>query len=129
MHREPGQFLERLEHFTAAADELVERGADDGYDGPFSLNVHVDVSVEVSDIEKAFDVVGSDLALELQVGNRRSLALADGLVAFAWLAARLLLDAILIEPAAGGSNRRGRRANAYQSVCCETAVASGASRA
>ena len=43
---------QRLKHVAVVADELVEGGADDGDDRPVALHVHVDVTVEVRDVEE-----------------------------------------------------------------------------
>src|SRR6266699_3185406 len=54
VHRQPGQFLQRVENLAAVAD-----------------HVHVDVAVEIGDIEQPLDVVGRYLALELEVRDAR----------------------------------------------------------
>ncbi len=70
MHSEPGQLLQRVKHLTAVADELVQRRAHDRDNGPITFDIHVDVAVEVGDIEQTFDVVSRYLALELQISRR-----------------------------------------------------------
>src|SRR5262249_62101096 len=49
------------------AGQLREGGPDHRHHGAVTLDVHVDVAVEIRDIQQAFDVVGRDLALLLQV--------------------------------------------------------------
>ncbi len=71
VHRKPGQFLQRFQHLTTGADQFVQGRADDRDHRPVALDVHVDVAVEVRDIEQPFDVVGRDLAFLLQVGRER----------------------------------------------------------
>src|SRR6266567_8776401 len=71
VHRQPGQFLQRVENLAAVADQFVERGPDDGDDRAVAVHVHVDVAVEIGDIEQPLDVVGRYLALELEVRDAR----------------------------------------------------------
>src|SRR5690606_31161983 len=66
VHREPGQLLQRLQDFAVLTDQLVQSGADHGDHGPVALDVHVDVAVEVGDVQQALDVVRGDVALVLQ---------------------------------------------------------------
>src|SRR5262249_61091250 len=78
-YREPGQLLERLEDLASRPDQLLQGRADHGHHGPVFLDVHVDVPVQVGDIEEPLDVVSGDLALELQGGEvRRSGLLVAG---------------------------------------------------
>jgi F420-0:gamma-glutamyl ligase-like protein len=70
VYSKPGQFLQRLKHLAAPANELIEGGADHGNDRAVTLNVHVDVTVEVRHVQQALDIVGRYFALELEVGNR-----------------------------------------------------------
>src|SRR5712691_2529585 len=83
VHRQPGQFLQRVENLAAVADQLVERSADDGDDRAVAVHVHVDVAVEIGDIEQPLDVVGRYLALELEVRDAR----------LGWLVSRRLVSA------------------------------------
>ena len=69
VHGEPGEFLECLQDRTVVADQLLQRRADDRYDRPVSLDVHVDVAVKVGDVQQAFHVVRGDIALELKVAQ------------------------------------------------------------
>ena len=61
--REAGQLLHRLEHLPVLADEGVQAVADDRDDGPLALDVHVDVAVDVGDVEQPLEVVAGDVAL------------------------------------------------------------------
>ncbi len=79
MHRQPGQLLQRLEDLAVVADQLVQGRADHRDDRPVALDVHVDVAVQVGDVEQALDVVGGDIALELEIAELRSvLGLVEG---------------------------------------------------
>ena len=71
VHREPGQLLQRVQHLAAVSDQLVQGRADNGDHRTVALHVHVDVAIEVSDIEQALDVVGRYLALDSR-GRPRS---------------------------------------------------------
>ena len=51
VHGEPGQLLKRLENLAVVTDQLIERGADHGDDRTVALHVHVDVAVEIGDVE------------------------------------------------------------------------------
>src|SRR5215472_6271065 len=57
------------------ADKLIQRRADNGDDRPVAFHIHVDVSVEIGDVEQPFDVVGSYLALEFKLGHGRRVQL------------------------------------------------------
>jgi hypothetical protein len=70
VYSKPGQFLQRLKHLAASANELIERGADHGNDRAVTLNIHVDVTVEVRHVQQALDIVGRYFALKLEVSNR-----------------------------------------------------------
>src|SRR5690606_19139709 len=66
VHGQAGQLLQRLQDLAALADKLVQLGADDGDDRAVALDVHVDVAVEVTDVQQALDVVGGDVALSFE---------------------------------------------------------------
>ncbi|EGJ76017.1 putative inner membrane protein translocase component YidC [Streptomyces sp. Tu6071] len=73
VHGEPGQLLESLQDLAVTTDELLEvpaTVADDGDRGTIGLDVHVDVTVEVGDVEQTFEVVRGDLAFLLQTAER-----------------------------------------------------------
>ena len=69
VHGEPGQLLQRLQDRAVVADQFVQRGADDRHDGPVTLDIHVDVAVQVRDVQQAFHVVRGDIALELEIAQ------------------------------------------------------------
>ena len=73
-HSEPCQLLQRIQHLALAPDQLLELGSHDRHDGAVVLDVHVEVAVEVGDVQQAFEVVGGDVALLA----RRSRALRPG---------------------------------------------------
>jgi hypothetical protein len=58
-----GQLLHRLEHLAVLADQRVQAVADDRDDGALALDVHVDVAVDVGDVEQPLEVVAGDVAL------------------------------------------------------------------
>src|SRR5580700_5780770 len=45
VYRQTGKLLQRLKHLAVVADQLIERGTDDGHDGPVAFHVHIDVAV------------------------------------------------------------------------------------
>src|SRR5690242_15590869 len=51
MNSQPGELLQRVEHLTVRADELVQLGAHDRHDGSVSLDVEVEIAVHVADVE------------------------------------------------------------------------------
>ena len=67
---EPGQLLERVEHLTVVTHEVLDVATDDAHEGAVTLDVHVDVAVEVGDVQQALEVVGGDVALALEVAHR-----------------------------------------------------------
>jgi len=73
-HGQPGQLLQRVEDLAPAADQVVQLLAHDGNDGTGSFDVHVDVTVEVDDVQQALEVVSGNLALLLQQGQVGHLA-------------------------------------------------------
>ena len=64
--RQPGQLLQRLQHLAVLTDEVVQLRADDRHRGPVAVDVHVDVAVEIGDVQQLLEVVGGDVALRLQ---------------------------------------------------------------
>jgi len=70
-----------FEHLAVTPDQLVEVRAHDGHRGTVALHVHVQVAVEIGDVEELLEVVGRDLALLLQAGAAgRAVALVALLV-------------------------------------------------
>src|SRR5690606_1409327 len=73
VHGQTRELLERLQHLAVPADQLLQvtaaRVADDRYGGVVGLDNHVDVAVEVGDVEQALQVVRSDFTLLLQAGQ------------------------------------------------------------
>jgi hypothetical protein len=69
VHRQPGQLLQRLKDRAVVADQLVQGRADHGHDRAFAFDVHIDVAVQVRDVQQAFHVVRGDVALELEVAQ------------------------------------------------------------
>ena len=65
--RQPGQLLQRLQHLAVVADELRQLGPDDRDRGTVTVDVHVQVAVEVRDVQQLLEVVGGDVALLLQL--------------------------------------------------------------
>ena len=60
--------VQRLEHLAVATAELAQVGAADLHARAITLHVHVEVAVEVGDLEELLEVVGGDLALLLEAG-------------------------------------------------------------
>src|SRR6185437_11496026 len=58
---------ERVENFAARSDELIQGGANYRHDRAITLDIHVDVAVEIGHIQQALDVISSDLALKFQI--------------------------------------------------------------
>ena len=86
LHRQTSQFLNGFEHFSITSDEIGQlariplfRG-DNRNGRPTVINVNIDVSAEIGDIEKFLEVVGADLALLLKTrdGIGRGGVLAHG---------------------------------------------------
>ena len=69
-HGQARELLEGLENLAPSPDKLLKRRADYGHHRPVALDVHVDVAVQVCDVEQALDVVGRDLAFLLQLSYR-----------------------------------------------------------
>ncbi len=67
VHREPRQLLQRFEDFSPGAHQLIQGRADHGDHGAVAFHIHVDVPVQVGDIEQPFNVVRGYLAFEFQV--------------------------------------------------------------
>ena len=65
--RQPGQLLQRLEHLAALADQGLQVGADDRHRRTVAFDVHVQVAIEVGDVEQFLEVVGGDVALGLEL--------------------------------------------------------------
>ena len=76
VHREAGQFLQRLQDLTMRADEFLQSRTDHGHEGPVALDIHVDVAIEVRHVQQALDIVGGYLALLLEI---RQVHLSGGL--------------------------------------------------
>src|SRR6185437_2579322 len=57
------------EHLALGADQMIQAVADDGDRGAVALDVHVDVAVEIGDVQQALQVVGRDVALFLEPGQ------------------------------------------------------------
>jgi hypothetical protein len=72
------QLLQRLEHLAVADRQSWEVGADDRDRGPVALDVHVQVTVEVGDVEQLLEVVGRDVALALELLDAQRLRLVAG---------------------------------------------------
>ena len=74
---QPGQLLQRLEHLAVAPDQLLQVRTDDRDRRAVTLDVHVQVAVEVGDVEQLLEVVRRDVALLLELlqpaaaGDRR----------------------------------------------------------
>ena len=56
-----------FEDLAVVAHEVLDLVADDADERTVALDVHVDVAVEVGDVEQALEVVGGDVALLLEV--------------------------------------------------------------
>ncbi len=69
VHGQPGQLLQRLQNRAVVADQFVQRGADDRHHRPVTLDIHVNVAVQVRDVQQAFHVVRGDIALELEIAQ------------------------------------------------------------
>src|SRR6478752_6444076 len=67
LDREARQLLESLEHLAPGPDETARHasvlGVDDRDGGAVAVDVHVDVTVEVGDVEQRLEEVGGDLTL------------------------------------------------------------------
>src|SRR5690606_12757055 len=66
VHGEAGQFLERLQHLAPLSDQFFECRPHNGDQSTVAFDVHVDVTVEVGDVEQALDVVGCDVAFPFE---------------------------------------------------------------
>jgi len=64
--REAGELLECLENLAVLADQVVQMAADDLDRRAITFDVHVDVSVKISDVEQSFEEVRGDIALLLE---------------------------------------------------------------
>ena len=74
LHREAGQLLEGVEHLGVVTDEATGDstllGVDDRHCGAVTIDVDVDVTVEVADVEEVLEEVCRDLSFLLEVGRR-----------------------------------------------------------
>ena len=67
-HGQPGQLLQRLQHHAVPADQVRRRSPPTiETEARSPLDVHVDVAVEVGDVQQVLEVVGRDLALLLEI--------------------------------------------------------------
>src|SRR5689334_1119005 len=71
--REASQLLQSLEHLAVATDQLLQVRADDRHRGAIAIDIHVEVSVEVRDVEQLLQVISRDVALALEVRQGRLL--------------------------------------------------------
>ena len=102
MHREPGQFLQRVEHLALAADQLIQvLAAVDAHHRAAALDVQIDVAVEVQQVEQLFQIVAGDLSL----GDQPLLRIALGLEV-ALSRRRVLYGARGVIPVRGDQLRR-----------------------
>src|ERR1700727_553102 len=63
MDRQPGELLERIEYFAAAADQFIQVvAAVDADDRSFALDVEIDVAVEVQQVQQLFQIVAGYLS-------------------------------------------------------------------
>ena len=65
--REPGELLEGIQDLAVGSDEIIEVTPDDGDHRAIALDVHVDVPVEIGDVQQRLQVVGRDIALALKL--------------------------------------------------------------
>jgi hypothetical protein len=74
LHRESGQLLERVEDLAVRPDQATRDaallGVDDGDGGAVPVDIHVDVAVEVGDVEEGLEEVGRHLTLALELPHR-----------------------------------------------------------
>ena len=73
LHGQPGELLQGLEHLAVLAHQPAGHaalvGVDDGHGCPVAVDVDVEVTVEVGDVEERLEEVGRDLALPLQLAH------------------------------------------------------------
>ena len=81
VHRQPGQLLQRVEHLALAADQLVQvAAAVDAHDRAVTLDVQIDVAVEIQQIQQLLEVVAGDLTLgdqallQIRLAGRRGVS-------------------------------------------------------
>src|SRR5262245_33125450 len=63
--RHPRQLLEGIEYVAVWADELHEIGADNSNRRALTFDVHVDVAVQIGDVQESLEVIRGDLAFLL----------------------------------------------------------------
>jgi len=66
----PGQLLQRLQNFAVGADQTARDaaflGVHDRHGGAVTVNIHIDVTVHVGDVEELLEEVGRHLTLTLE---------------------------------------------------------------
>jgi len=66
----PGQLLQRLQNFAVGADQTARDaaflGVHDRHGGAVTVNIHIDVTVHVGDVEELLEEVGRHLTLTLK---------------------------------------------------------------
>ncbi|SKY15139.1 Uncharacterised protein [Mycobacteroides abscessus subsp. abscessus] len=63
LHGEPGEFLERIQHLALTTNQLGQIiPAVDAHDRAVTVDIQIDVAVEVQHVQKLFEVVARDLA-------------------------------------------------------------------
>ena len=67
VHGQPGELLEGVEHLSVTADQMVEIAADDLDRSTVAIDVHVDVTVQIGDVEETLEEVSGDVALVLEL--------------------------------------------------------------
>ena len=69
LNGQPGQLLQRLQRLALVTDQRSETLADDRDDRALALDIHVEVAIEVEDVEQRLEVVRRDIAFLDEVGR------------------------------------------------------------
>src|SRR5690606_29927577 len=66
VHSKTSELLERLQNLTTLSHQFLDGHPYHGDQGTVSFDIHIDVTIEIGDVEEALDVVGGNVGFPLE---------------------------------------------------------------